>query len=268
MSTAVVDPAGPVVERPRRTLPSWAPGVLGFVGLIVVWQILGVAVSGSTGAFPPPSAILSEMRVDGWSFYDANIIATVRVAALGWLWGNTLAIITAVAFVMVPFLEKALLRLAVASYCLPIIAIGPILVIVFSGDTPKIILAALSVYFTTLIGALVGLRSADRTSLELVRAYGGNRWTELRKVRAKSSLPSLFAALCIAAPAAMLGALIGEYMGADTGLGVAMINSQQALKVERTWGIALVATVIAGLAYAVIALIGRLLTPWAPRTKR
>ena len=61
-------------------------------------------------------------------------------------------------------------------------------------------------------------------------------------MRFRAALPSLFAGLRIAAPAAMLGAIIGEYLGGDTGLGVAMINSQQALEVDRTWGIALVAT--------------------------
>jgi ABC-type nitrate/sulfonate/bicarbonate transport system permease component len=66
----------------------------------------------------------------------------------------------------------------------------------------------------------------------------------------------------------MLGAIIGEYLGAESGLGVAMINAQQAFLVERTWGIALVATALSGAAYALTALIGRLLTPWAPRVTR
>ena len=119
----------------------------------------------------------------------------------------------AIAFVQIPLVERALLQLALASYCLPVIAIGPVLAVLFSGDTPKVILAALSVIFTTLIGTLVGLRSADRTSLDLIRAYGGGSWTQLWKVRLRASLPSMFAGLRIAAPAAMLGAIIGEYLG-------------------------------------------------------
>jgi ABC-type nitrate/sulfonate/bicarbonate transport system permease component len=124
------------------------------------------------------------------------------------------------------------------------------------------------VFFTTLIGAMVGLRSADAASLDLIHAFGGNSLKKLTKVRLRASLPSLFAALRIAAPAAVLGSIIGEYLGADRGLGVAMINSQQAFDVPRTWGIALVAAAAAGTGYAVTALVGRLLTPWAPRTKR
>jgi ABC-type nitrate/sulfonate/bicarbonate transport system permease component len=167
--------------------------------------------------------------------------------------------------VQIPLVERALLQLALASYCLPVIAIGPVLAVLLTGDTPKVILAALSVIFTTLVGALVGLRSADRTSLDLIRAYGGGSWTQLWKVRLRASLPSLFAGLRIAAPAAMLGAIVGEYLGAESGLGVAMINSQQSLAVARTWGIALVATALSGAAYGITALIGRLLTPWATK---
>jgi len=249
-------------------MPHWLPGVLGAVGLLVTWQVVGMTIFKENGAVPPPTAILQQMQVDGFTFYWNNLSQTLKEAGQGWLWGNALAIVLAIAFVQIPLLERGLLRLAVASYCLPIIALGPILTILFSGDTPKVILAALSVFFTTLIAMLVGLRSADRTSLEVVRSYGGTTWTQLRKVRLTASLPALFAGLRIAAPAALLGALIGEYMGAERGLGVAMINSQQSLQIERTWGIALVATAAAGIAYGLTALVGRLLTPWAPRLKR
>jgi ABC-type nitrate/sulfonate/bicarbonate transport system permease component len=84
----------------------------------------------------------------------------------------------------------------------------------------------------------------------------------LVKVRLQASLPSLFGSLRIAAPAAVLGAIIGEYLGGDSGLGVAMINAEQSLNIARTWGIALVATALAGTCYAVVAAIGRYVTPW------
>ncbi len=265
--TALASPV-PQTARVRPALPRWFPGVAGAAGLVVVWQIAGMTIFAANHVVPPPTAILNQMGVDGWKFYYPNVMQTLTEAAQGWLWGNLLAITLAIAFVQIPMLERGLLRLAVASYCLPIIALGPILTILFSGDTPKVILAALSVFFTTLIAMIMGLRSADPTSLELVSAYGGGSWTQLRKVRLTASLPSLFAGLRIAAPAALLGAIIGEYMGAERGLGVAMINSQQALQIERTWGIALVATAVAGIAYGLTALVGRLLTPWAPRLKR
>jgi ABC-type nitrate/sulfonate/bicarbonate transport system permease component len=230
--------------------------------------VAGRTLFAQSRTVPPPTAIISHMIDDGLAFYWPNIVTTLREASVGWLYGNAIAITLAIAFVQIPLVERALLQLALASYCLPVIAIGPVLAVLFSGDTPKVILAALSVIFTTLVSTLVGLRSADRTSLDLIRAYGGGTWMQLWKVRLRASLPGMFAGLRIAAPAAMLGAIIGEYLGAESGLGVAMINSQQSLAVERTWGIALVATALSGAAYGITALVGSLLTPWAPRVSR
>jgi ABC-type nitrate/sulfonate/bicarbonate transport system permease component len=243
----------------------WLPGAVGLLIVLVLWEILGRTVFAASRAVPAPTAVLAQLGHDGLRFYGPNAVTTLREAGLGWLIGNGIAIVAAIAFVQIPLAERALLRLALASYCLPVIAIGPLLVVFYSGDTPKVILAALSVIFTTLVSALVGLRSADRTSHDLIRAYGGGSWTALVKVRLRTALPSLFAGLRIAAPAAMLGAIVGEYLGAESGLGVAMINSQQSLAVARTWGIALVATALSGLAYGLTAAVGRLLTPWAPR---
>jgi ABC-type nitrate/sulfonate/bicarbonate transport system permease component len=243
-------------------------GSIGLVTLVLAWEILGRTVFAASRAVPPPTAIVHQLVTDGFAFYWPNARATLSEAGLGWLWGNGIAIVLAFVLVQMPLVERALMQLALVSYCLPVIAIGPVLAVLFSGDTSKVILAAISVIFTTLVGALVGLRGADRTSLDLVRAYGGGTWTQLWKVRLRACLPSLFAGLRIAAPAAMLGAIVGEYLGAESGLGVAMINSQQSLAVERTWGIALVATALSGAAYGLTALAGRLLTPWAPRTPR
>jgi ABC-type nitrate/sulfonate/bicarbonate transport system permease component len=240
-------------------------GLFGIVGLLIVWQILGVTVFHENGSVPPPTRIISQMRSDGWSFYWANAKVTMHEAFLGWLWGNSLAIALALSFLVVPWVERPLMRLGVASYCLPIIAIAPVLQIVFKGENPKIILAALSVFFTTLVGALVGLRSADVIALDVVHAYGGGSFQKLIKVRIRAALPSLFVALRIAAPAAVLGAIVGEYVGGESGLGIAMIATQAGLAIPTTWGIALTATFIASAAYGVTALVGRWLTPWAPR---
>jgi ABC-type nitrate/sulfonate/bicarbonate transport system permease component len=168
---------------------------------------------------------------------------------------------------LVPPVERIVVQLAVASYCLPLVAIGPILSLLFSGTTPMITLAALAVFFTTLIGALLGLRSADQVTLDVVRAYGGGRWAELVKVRLIAALPATLAALKISAPAALLGAIIGEYLGhIDTGLGIAMTVSEASVQVPRTWGIALVSGLVAGLGYGLTALVARVALPWARTT--
>jgi ABC-type nitrate/sulfonate/bicarbonate transport system permease component len=251
--------------KKKRALPSWFGGAVGVVALLVVWQIAGMTIFHKSGTVPPPTKIVAQMRDDGWSFYWSNAKVTIHEAFIGYLWGNALAIFLAFLCLLVPVFERPLMRVGVASYCLPIIAIAPVLQILFNGENPKIILAALSVFFTTLVGTLVGLRSADAISLDLVHVYGGNTYHKLVKVRIRAALPSLFVALRIAAPAAVLGAIIGEYVGGESGLGIAMIASQSGLRVATTWGIALCATFIAAVAYALTAVVGRLATPWAPR---
>jgi len=263
--TALAAPAPVAPVARKRERPAWLGGTIGVIGLLVVWQILGETVFSKNNTIPPPTHILQQMRADGWMFYWHNARTTMHEAFFGWLWGNGLAIVLALAFLVLPILERPLVRLAVTSYCIPIIAIGTILQICFNGQTPKIIIAAMAVFFTTLIGMLVGLRSADKTSLDMVHAYGGGAVKQLTKVRLRSALPSLFAALRIAAPAAVLGAIIGEYLGGESGLGVAMISSQAGLEIDRTWAIALVAAALAGVAYGITAMVGRLLTPWAPK---
>jgi ABC-type nitrate/sulfonate/bicarbonate transport system permease component len=233
--------------------------------LLGVWQVLGLTVFSKAGTIPPPTDIVSQMRADGFSFYWDNTVTTFSAAAQGWLYGNALAVFLALLVLVVGIFERPVLQLGITSYCLPIVAVGTIVRIVFGVDAPRLILAAMAVFFTTLVGALVGLRSADPTSIDVVHAYGGGSMKKLTKVRFRASLPSLFAGLRIAAPAAILGAILGEYVGADDGLGVAMVASQQLFIVPRTWALALVATLVAGVAYGVTALVGRLLTPWAPR---
>ena len=249
-------------------VPPWLGGTIGAIVLVMVWEVLALTVFHKVGSgVPTPTSVVTQFWSDLRSgLYGPNFTQTMKEAATGFVDGNVLAIVLGIAFVQLPLIEKALLRIAVASYCLPIIAIGPILTFVLHGDAPQSALAGLVVFFPTLVGVCVGLRSADRNSLDLIRAYGGSSWLQLTRVRLRAALPSTFAALQIAAPSAILGAIVGEYLGAaNTGLGVMMIDAEGALDIARTWGIALVCTAVAGILYGLIGLIGRLVAPWAPR---
>jgi ABC-type nitrate/sulfonate/bicarbonate transport system permease component len=239
-------------------------GLIGVAALVGLWWLLAVTVFAGDGAVPTPWAVLAGMAEDGWAFYGPNVSATLSAALQGFLWGNGLAIGVAILVLLIPRLEAVATQLAVISYCIPLLAIGPIILVVFGGEATVVFLAAISVFFTTLIGALLGLRSADRASLDLIAVYGGGRIAKLRYVQIVSALPSTFAGLKISAPSALLGAIIGEYLGSnDQGLGVSLMISQQQFQVPRTWGLALAAGLIAGLGYAAVALVARLVTPWS-----
>jgi len=244
---------------------------VGFAVLVVLWEVLALTVFHEHGSgVPTPTSVVSMFWSDwGAGLYGVNIRQTAKEAATGYVVANVLAIVLAVAFVQVPLIEKALLRVAIASYCLPIIAIGPILTFVLNGDAPKSALAGLLVFFPTLVGVLVGLRSADQSALDLIRAAGGGRWSQLVKVRLRAALPSTFAALQVAAPSAILGAMIGEYLGAQNfGLGIMMIQAEGAIESARVWGIAILCTTAGGVAYLLTGMIGRLIAPWAPKGGR
>jgi ABC-type nitrate/sulfonate/bicarbonate transport system permease component len=237
----------------------------GVLGVLLLWELLALTVTAH--AVPTPPATIRRLFEDGWAFYGPNIWSTGWEALRGFFWGNVMAIALAVVVILAPPLERLVTQIGVISYCLPVIAVGPILTVTLNGDAPMVAMAALLVFFTTLIGVLAGLRAADRTSLDLVLAYGGGRWMQLVKVRLIAALPSTFAALKIAAPSAVLGAIIGEFLGqVDNGLGPAMVIALQQLQTERMWGVALVAGALAGSGYGVVSLVARFAVPWERAT--
>jgi len=251
-------------------MPAWLGGLIGFALLLVLWEVLALTVFNSVGSgVPTPVSVVTQFWNDLTSgLYGRNVGQTLKEAAQGYVIANVAAIVLAIAFVQVPVIEKALLRLAIASYCLPLIAVGPILSFALSGDRPQAALAALLVFFPTLVGVVLGLRSADPASLDVIYAAGGGRWSQLVKVRLRAALPNTFAALKIAAPSAILGAIIGEYLGRQpNGLGIMMIDAESSLNISRTWGVALFCAAIAGVCYYLTGVLGHLMTPWARNTR-
>ena len=263
-------PTGPAALRTRLgSPPTWVGGLVGVVAIVVLWWIASRTLFTASGAIPHPGAVLAKLGSPAtWTDTLSNLSGTLLAAAEGYLVGNVVALLLAALVLLVPRLEQVVTQMAIVTYCLPLVAIGPILVIVAGRDAPQgasVALAALSVFFTTVVGALLGLRAAPRASLDLLAAYGGSRFTQLRLVQLVAALPNLFAALKIAAPAAFLGAVLAEYLGSggDRSLGRALIAAQSNSDAPQLWFLALVSGAIAGLAYAVIGLVGRIVTPWS-----
>lgn len=258
-----------------RSNNSYLGGLIGTISILGLWWISAVTIfapSGQvkTGAIPTPPQVIEQFITDGIQFYLKNASVTLLEASYGFFWGNLSALALAALALTLPKLESLALQIAVITYCIPIVAIGPIIRLVVgapaSGEPAEaaIALAALAVFFTTMVGALTGVKSADRATLDVVTVYGGNAWHRLVKVQLLAALPSILAALRIAAPAAFLGAILGEYVGGpDLGFGPAMVNAQQSLEIARVWGLALASGLIAGAGYAGIGLIAKLVTPWS-----
>lgn len=261
--TATTMTASPTGRRPA--IPPQAMSWVAPIVVLALWEIAGRTVLVGTYTVPPPSAILVKFFQD-IPFALPNLMTTATEAALGWFWGNLIAVVFAAIFILVPFTHVLLFRVFVALYCLPVVALAPILAAVLPPGQAQIVIAAQAVFFTTMISVILGLQSASKTSLDLVTVSGGGRLRQLWMVRTHQALPALFSGLRIAAPAAVLGAVIGEYIGAARGLGVAMVYSQQSLDVERTWSLALYTTLLAAAFYVLTVLAERVFVPWMAHT--
>lgn len=240
---------------------------IGALILLAAWQITGM--TGVLGpGIAPPTDIVERMIGDGFEFYGIHIWATLQSAGLGYAAGNLAAVGLSILVVAVPRLETVAMQIGIASACVPLVAIAPIMASLFSGDAAAIIMAAISVFFMTLVATVSGLKSSDKTTENVIRAYGGDRMMVLRKAQLLSALPRMLTALKIAIPAAFLGAIVGELMGQQRGLGAALVVAQQGSDVTRSWALAAIAALLTGVLFILLAVVERLATPWAPSTNR
>jgi ABC-type nitrate/sulfonate/bicarbonate transport system permease component len=258
MTEAATSTAGPATV-PRGAPRAW-PGV---VILLVLWEVAARALT-DTFVLAAPSEVAAYLTRE-WALMGRALGVTLTNAAAGYVIGNLAALGLAGIALLWPRSERVVTGLALLVFCLPLVATGPILRVFFGpGPGPQIALAALAVYYTTLIPLLVGLRAAPDNWFDLVRSYGRGRIAALVHVRSMAALPYLFAGLQIAAPAAFLGAMVGEFTGAERGMGVLTIRAIRALDVEMTWTLATVATAIAIAAYLVIGALARRILLDAP----
>lgn len=268
--------------RAQRRIPSWLATVIGVVGIVVVWWIVSVALftpADGTSFTPVPSP----GAVFDWLFTKGNIggafdvfSPTITAALIGFAWGNGLALLLAGLVLLFPHAESVVTQIAVVTYCLPVVAVGGISIVLLGGakhpgdpSATAIFLAALSVFFTTVVGSLLGFKSADKASVEVVRVFGGSRWSQLTKVRLIAALPAVLNALQIAVPTALLGAVLGEYMGAtDRSVGITLIRLQGQLDSAGVWAVFLLCAIIALVGYGIVGLIARFITPWVSGVER
>jgi sulfonate transport system permease protein len=227
------------------------------VAVLGAWEFIGRLDVTGVRVVPAPSAILAQYVAD-WDLYLAHIAATIRTAAIGFVIGNTVAITAALVFCRFPKVEQVFHGVNVAMFAVPMIVIGPVLVLVCGEGVPQVVLSALAVYFPTMAATLVGLRDVDPRLLDVVTTYGGGDNAVLRFVRLRGALPSLFAGLKVAASLSVLGAILGEFgSGERWGLGTFLLGSLGQASAARLWGISIAAGGIAMAGYGALSLIGQ-----------
>lgn len=230
-------------------------GIVATLGLLVIWEIVGRLDLVAGGALPGFSEILIRLWVDR-ADYPQHVMATLYGSGLGFVFGNLLGVGAGIIFAMSPVALRLWRGVNIAIFALPPIAIAPILTLTLSGMTPRVLLATLGVYFVTMTATVIGLSQADSRAIDVVRAYGGGNWAVMRLVQLRGAVPSILSGFRVAAPNAVLGAILAEFGGGGRwGLGAYLLGSLGRAEPDRLWGIGLLATLIAGLSYLVFALL-------------
>jgi len=204
----------------RRLLPLGAA-----ILLLALWQLAVMAFHIRPFIAPAPTAVAATLY-DKFGLLISNLLPTATEAVAGFVIGNSTAILLATIFVHQRTAEEAFFPIAVMVHTIPVMAYAPILVLLLgNGLEAKVAIAALICFFPTLVNMTRGLRAVSPQQMELMRILSASSSEIFFKLRLKSSLPYLFSALKIAAATSVIGAIVGEWIGATTGIGALIIQA-------------------------------------------
>jgi NitT/TauT family transport system permease protein len=241
----------------RRLLPLGA--ILLF--LLLWWQAV---VQFDIKPFIAPSPVaVAHVLVDRFGILMTNLAPTAIEAVCGFLLGNFAAVSLATVFVYSRTTEEALFPIAVMVNTIPVVAKAPILVLLLgNGMEPKIAIAAIICFFPTLVNMTRGLRDVRAEQLELMRILSATPREVFFRIRVPNALPYLFSALKIAASTAVIGAIVGEWIGSNTGIGALIIQATYNFDSPLLYATIVVGSTFSALFFAVISLAERSMLRW------
>lgn len=249
---------------PARALRRRLAPLAMLFALLLLWQLVTALQLYPAFIIPPPAAVFEKL-VEVWA--DGSLLlhtwvtlqAVLAGLAAGLLVGVTLGYLIARS----PLLEDSLAPLLVGLQSTPIVAWAPLLVIWFgSGLTSKAITSALIVFFPTLVNTVVGLRNVPASLLDLLRVQRATRRQTLLVLEIPAALPVLFAGLKVSATLAVIGAVVGEFVSADAGLGFLITLARSRYDTPLVLVAVFALAVMARLLYGAVALLERHLLAW------
>jgi|SRR6516162_6028534 ABC-type nitrate/sulfonate/bicarbonate transport system permease component len=259
MSVDIVEtrPASPV--RLRDTRPYAA---LTFVGIVLVWQLATTLLEIPGYLLPSPAAIVTDL-FRRWPALLANSWVTIFEIVVGFVISVLIGIPLAICITYSRALDRALYPLIVGSQTIPKVAIAPLLLAWFGfGLLPKIAIVVLVAFFPIVVSSVVGLRSATPQMLYLAHSMGASPGQIFWRFRLPNALPSVFAGMKVATVLAVIGAVVAEFVGADSGLGYLIMVAGSDFKIEQQFSAILVLSLIGMLFFWLADLVERLLLPW------
>ncbi len=242
------------------------------VSILAIWEvmansgaladILGIRASASDAIVPAPSDIATSLWEDRALLAEHGWVTLVEIVA-----GFAIAVACGMAFAIALHLSDTLRRtfypLLVASQTIPIIAIAPVLVIWLGfGIGPKLFIVALICFFPITVATLDGLRSVDPAAIRMMRTLHAGRGAILRRLELPWALPRFFSGVRVAAAIAAIGAVLGELVGANEGLGYLITTAQGSYNTARVFAAVVVLSAIAIALFAFVSFLERTIAPW------
>ncbi len=262
----------PVSERPARpgrahkrpSLPGSnyiAPGLL-LLAFLGVWQAAVVLFSLPHYILPSPLQVFQTM-VQAWDILLLHTTRTALEVLAGFAAALAAGFGLAVLITFSPVLRRALYPLVIASQTVPVIAIAPLLIVWFGYDMmPQVVMTALIAFFPVVVNTVDGLGASDPDLLDLMRLLRANWWQTFRKVRFPEALPFIFSGMKIAAAVSVIGAVIGEWVGADRGLGFLMIRANAQLRTDLIFASIVVLSAMGVTLFLGVSALERISMPW------
>jgi ABC-type nitrate/sulfonate/bicarbonate transport system permease component len=232
------------------------------VALLVLWELFVRAGHVSVQVLPSPIAIIQAL-FNNWSIIYDNTLQTLLETVLGLTLAAILGILLAIALDSSRWVRRAVYPLLITSQTVPIIALAPLLLIWIGYDIrPKLIVVTLYCFFPIAVATVDGMASAEPELIKLMQSMRATRWQILRLVRLPGAMPAFFSGLRIAAAYSVVGAIFGEYVGAEKGLGIYMQKAANSFATINVFAAILVTTILSLLLFGLVSLIERIALPW------
>lgn len=256
---------GFVMAARRRA--TWAafeylPAASLLVGLVVLWEVLVRALDTKPYVLPGPLRIWDAF-LNTKHLLPEHTQTTLTAALTGLALAAGVGVTLAAVIASVPLVRRVLYPILVVSQTIPMIVLAPLLAIWFGfGLTPKVIVVALVGFFPIVVSTVDAIDSADREMVSLVRSMGARGWQVMRYVLIPSAVPGFFAGLKIASAYAVLAAIIGEWAGATSGLGIYIQRSQASYRIDQVFVAIVIVALLSVALFATVQLLARLASPW------
>jgi NitT/TauT family transport system permease protein len=250
----------------RRALTAHAPSVLVFVALLALWQGAVSGLSIREYLLPGPLAVLRALSFSEIPWLTHLWTTTLEIVGAFLLAGGV-GVALGIAIAWSPVLARALVPFLVFVNTLPKVAVAPLFLLWLGyGIVPNMLIGALIGFFPVVINTAVGLTQVDDDMLDLGRVFNAPKWKVFAKIRLPNASPYILSALKVTATAAVVGAVVGEFVASQKGLGYVIVTTQASMNTPVAFG-ALVWISVVGLAlYGAVALAARVFAPWADVT--